>query len=130
MPPFGKSMTDYKQKYIELRKALTALKRGKPSTQDLEILGCDIDEFDTANEYMIALNIEVEERRQFVKLLKKHNITFVDIPVIKRTSEELEAIGQHLQYVRNRIEIEPDNGDLLEIERILGNIKWNNGETV
>ena len=66
---------DYKAKYIQLNKALTALKRGKPTDYDLEVLGCSIDEFWCANQYTVANEFNVKERAAFVKKLESIGYT-------------------------------------------------------
>lgn len=74
----SKDIMDYKQKYIELNKALTALKRGTPSNWDLKVLGCSIDEFWHINQYLIANELSVKERYKVIKGLESGNFDLAD----------------------------------------------------
>ena len=71
----GLGWPDHKAAYIALRKALTALKRGKPTDYDLEVLGCSVDEFNDAhrtlvlNEVMVKLRVDVTKKLEKLGLL-------------------------------------------------------------
>lgn len=99
--------SDYKAAYIALRRAITALKRGKPTDYDLEMLGCSIDKFRQVNQYLIANEFEIKERAAFVKKLEFLNVDLFD--------------GWSLKFELDNARF---NGDT-ETERILGNILFN-----
>lgn len=106
---------DYKQKYIELNKALTALKRGKPSDWDLKVLGCSVDEFWNVNQYLVANNFNVKERSDFIKRLEKLGVDLFDSYWLK---QELDKIRIYLNKF-------PDSTIALAKEEILGNLLFN-----
>lgn len=66
---------DYKQKYIELQKAVSDLKRGKPSDKTMEVLyGWDSIDFSTANEYMVDTAFNRKDRENFIKRLNSEKV--------------------------------------------------------
>ena len=103
---------DYKQKYIELNKALTDLKRGTPSDRSLEVLGCPIDEFWHVNQYLVANNFNVKERAEFVKRLEKMGVDLFDAAWLKQTQNT----------IREKLDKNSANQWLLAAEAILGNM--------
>jgi len=74
---------DYKAAYIALRKAVTALKRGKPSDYDLEMLGCSVDEFWKVNQYLVANEFDTKERAAFIKNLERCGVDLFDVYELK-----------------------------------------------
>lgn len=110
-------MEDYKQRFIELNRALTALKRGKPSDWDLEVLGCAIDEFWTCNQYIVANNFNVKERAEFVKTLEKRGVDLFDAAWLK----------QDLDLVRRNFDMFPGSAYLQGLEAALSNLLFNRG---
>lgn len=70
---------DYKQKYIELKKSLSALKRGNPTKRDLEILECSIDEFYNANQYLVVNEFNIKQRKELIKKLEQKEIDLFDL---------------------------------------------------
>ncbi len=105
---------DYKQEYIQLKKALSALKRGNPSDWELQILQCSIDEFWHVNQYLAANEFNVKERAQFIKRLEKHGCDLFDAFYIL----------SELHAVRREIDLKPDDNFLLAKEMILGNMLY------
>lgn len=106
---------DYKEKYIELNRALTNLKRGKPSDHDLEVLNCPIDEFHKTNQYLVANSFNVKERAAFIKSLEKSGVDLFDAYYIKDC----------LDMIRHKLEKFPDDNYLIMSEIILGNLLYN-----
>ena len=60
----------HKEAYIALRKALSDLKRGKPSDYSLEVLGCSIEQFHSVNQYITANEQQVKQRASYIKDLE------------------------------------------------------------
>jgi len=108
-------MVDYKQKYIELSKALTNLKRGKVSDWDMEVMGCGVDQFHDMNQYLVADNFNVKERAEFIARLEKLGVDLFNTDLLKT----------RLDLVRHRLHKYPDDVNLITEERILGNMLFN-----
>lgn len=106
--------TDYKQEYISLKRALSDLKRGKPSDISLEVLGYTMEEFATATEYLAADAFNRKERVEFIKELKKTGVNLFDAAWLKR----------ELNQAREMMEID-SNPFWIAAERILENLLFN-----
>lgn len=70
---------DYKDEVIHLRRAISALKRGRPTDWDLQVLGCSSDDFSTCNEYLTAHSFGVKEREKFIKRCKEFGADLFDM---------------------------------------------------
>ncbi len=103
---------DYKDEVIQLRKSISALKRGKPTDWDLEVLGCSIDEFWHLNQHLVANNFNVKEREKFVKRLEALGCDLFDAYHIKST----------LDLARHKLDEFPDDTYLQAVEMVLGNL--------
>ena len=104
---------DYQAKYIELKKALTALKRGEASPTHLETLGYSPDDFNHAHQYMVSYAFEVKDREAFIKRLELLNVELADTYCLKTL----------LDWTRRKLET-TDDRDLIQQERILGNLLY------
>ncbi len=111
--------TDYKKKYIELNKSLTALKRGNPTDWDLEVLGCSVDEFYKDTQYMTANNFNVKERAAFIKKLEAFGVNLFDV---SKTKEALDM-------ARSILDTHPEDKFWQAVELIMGNMLFNNNDT-
>lgn len=107
---------DYKAAYIALRKAVTVLKRGKPTDYDLEVLGCSVDEFWKMNQYLVANEFDAKERAKFIKNLEKYGVDLFDVYQLK----------SKLTSVRAEIERNPNDISLQAIEEFIGNWLFGN----
>lgn len=110
----------YKGEYIQLKKALSDLKRGlkegqKPSAATLDVLGYDSHEFGEASEYLVANAFDRKDRAEFVKRLQSMGVDLCDAAHIKDTFD----------IVRVRLLQNPEDPWLDAAEKILGNILYN-----
>lgn len=106
---------DYKDEVIQLKKALSALKRGKPTNWDLKVLGCSVDEFWHVNQYLVANQFNIKERAEFIKRLENIGVDLFDAYYLKSL----------LNLTREKIKITQDCIYLEAIEMILGNLLFN-----
>lgn len=102
---------DYKAAYIALRKAVSALKRGKPTDYDLEVMGYTIEEFSKANEYILAQQFETKERIEFIKRIERSGCDLSNVIDLKDALDE----------VRTKLEMD-DSPYNRALEAVLGNI--------
>lgn len=105
----------YRDKFIALNKAVTALKRGTPTTEHLETLGYSEEDFNNANQYLVAFSFDVKERERFIKKLESMKVDLFDAFNTKSL----------LDFTRRQLEKAPEDSDLLQQERILGNLLFN-----
>jgi len=106
----------YKREFIEIKKALSTLKRSKkPTDAELEVLGCSINEFNTVGEYIINNEFEVKEMALFIKRLNDMGVDLYEAGSLK----------EKLNSVRRTLESNPDDPVAIAKEAILGNILFN-----